>query len=292
MALWGNKDGAPFGSLTATVAADPGLNLLTFSGSISSYGIEPGNTIIVDTAGTPQFVRVKQVISDTVIETTTNMTAVSAVDCEFQQSPKYTSITDVTAGNIVGADLSEVAYGGTTDPGWLRKYTKTRDGVTVTLYETLVASSSINEDVVNEEFANIVPPAAFSITLQPQDTSWDSYTVGFVNGDVNDRAALLTFNYTYSGSGQDKIYWQLSADGGSTWQNVSSTLYASYHGNETTYGEQHSYATNPDPNYPGSTSIGIWTTTGDNSLNGFQYRVMLTDDTDTVYSDVATLTVT
>jgi hypothetical protein len=292
MALWGNKDGAPFGALTASVAADPGLNLLTFSGSISSYGIEPGNTIIVDTAGTPQFVRVKQVISDTVIETTTNMTAVAAVDCEFQQSPKYTSITDVTAGNIVGADLSEVAQGGTTDPGWLRKYTKTRDGVTVTLFETLVASSSINEDVVNEEFANIVPPAAFSITLQPQDLSYNSALVNYSSGDVTDRAGLFTFNYTYSGSGQDKIYWQISTDGGSTWQNIVDSAYLSYFGNETTYSEQHTYSTNPDPNYPGSTALGIWHMYNDVTLNGFQFRVMLTDDTDTVYSDVATLTVT
>ena len=200
MALWGNKDGAPFGSLTATVAADPGLNLLTFSGSISSYGIEPGNTIIVDTAGTPQFVRVKQILSETVVETTTNMTAVSAVDCEFQQSPKYTSITDVTAGNIVGADLSEVAAGGTTDPGWLRKYTKTRDGVTVTLYETLVASSSINEDVVNEEFSSTSVPDSITITQQPNATYLVPYNV----------PTDISVTYTTTGSGAESIVWEVN----------------------------------------------------------------------------------
>jgi len=198
MALWGNKDGAPFGSLTATVAADPGLNLLTFSGSISSYGIEPGNTIIVDTAGTPQFVRVKQILSETVVETTTNMTAVTAIDCEFQQSPKYTSITDVTAGNIVGADLTEIAAGGTTDPGWLRKYTKTRDGVTTTLYETLVASSSINEDVVNEEFSSIVVPNSITITQQPDATYLVPYNV----------PQDISVTYTTTGSGAESIVWE------------------------------------------------------------------------------------
>jgi len=216
MALWGNKDGAPFGSLTATVAADPGLNLLTFSGSISSYGIEPGNTIIVDTAGTPQFVRVKRVISETIVETTTNMTAVSAVDCEFQQSPKYTSIEDVVAGNIVGADLSEVAQGGTTDPGWLRKYTKTRDGVTVTLYETLVASSSINEDVVNDEFG-LVPPDIITITQDLQDIS-----VSTNNGEIETTyIENLVWSVTTSGPNTTFYDWQWSTDSGANFSSVS-----------------------------------------------------------------------
>jgi len=216
MALWGNKDGAPFGSLTATVAADPGLNLLTFSGSISSYGVEPGNTIIVDTAGTPQFVRVKQVVSDTVIETTTDMTAVAAVDCEFQQSPKYTPITEVVAGNIVGADLSEVAAGGTTDPGWLRKYTKTRDGVTVTLYETLVASSSINEDVVNDEFG-LIPPDIITITQDPQDISVPANAGEIQSTSYND----VVWSVTTSGPNTTFYDWQWSIDSGANFSSVS-----------------------------------------------------------------------
>jgi hypothetical protein len=216
MALWGNKDGAPFGSLTATVAANPGLNLLTFSGSISSYGIQPGNTIIVDTAGTPQFVRVKQVISETIVETTTNMTAVSAVDCEFQQSPKYTSIEDVVAGNIVGADLSEVAAGGTTDPGWLRKYTKTRDGVTVTLYETLVASSSINEDVVNDEFG-LVQPDIINITQDPQDISVMANVGEIQTTYIED----VVWSVTTSGPNTTFYDWQWSIDSGANFSSVS-----------------------------------------------------------------------
>jgi len=218
MALWGNKDGAPFGSLTATVAADPGLNLLTFSGSIYSYGVEPGNTIIVDTAGTPQFVRVKQVVSDTVIETTTDMTAVAAVDCELQQSPKYTPITEVVAGNIVGADLSEVAAGGTTDPGWLRKYTKTRDGVTATLYETLVASSSINEDVVNEEFANIVSPDIITITQHPQDISVLTNSCDEVESPTR---VDVVWSVTTSGPNTTFYDWQWSIDNGANFSSVS-----------------------------------------------------------------------
>ena len=217
MALWGNKDGAPFGSLTATVAADPGLNLLTFSDSISSYGVEPGNTIIVDTAGTPQFVRVKQVVSETVIETTTDMTAVAAVDCEFQQSTKYTPITEVVDGNIVGADLSEVAAGGTTDPGWLRKYTKTRDGVTVTLYETLVASSSINEDVVNDEFG-LIPPDIITITQDPQDIS-----VSATNGSIDNTNTInVVWSVTTSGPNTDTTFydWQWSTDNGANFSSV------------------------------------------------------------------------
>ena len=217
MALWGNKDGAPFGSLTATVAADPGLNLLTFSDSISSYGVEPGNTIIVDTAGTPQFVRVKQVVSETVIETTTDMTAVAAVDCEFQQSPKYTPITEVVAGNIVGADLSEVAAGGTTDPGWLRKYTNTRDGVTVTLYETLVATSSITEDVVNDEFG-LIPPDIITITQDPQDIS-----VSATNGSIDNTNTInVVWSVTTSGPNTDTTFydWQWSTDNGANFSSV------------------------------------------------------------------------
>jgi len=215
MALWGTKDGAPFGSLTATVAADPGLNLLTFSDSISSYGVEPGNTIIVDTAGAPQFVRVKQILSETVVETTTDMTAVAAVDCELQQSPKYTPITEVVAGNIVAADLSEVAAGGTTDPGWLRKFTKTRDGVTVTLFETLVASSSINEDVVNDEFG-LIPPDIITITQDLQDIS-----VPANSGIIESNQYFNTvWSVTTSGPNTPFYDWQWSTDSGANFSSV------------------------------------------------------------------------
>ena len=46
MALWGNADGAPFGSLTATIAGGS-KNVITFSGTIASYGVKAGDTIIL-----------------------------------------------------------------------------------------------------------------------------------------------------------------------------------------------------------------------------------------------------
>lgn len=219
MALWGRKDGAPFGTLTATVAANPGLNILTFSDSIADYNVEPGNTIIVDTAGTPQFVRVNRIISETTIETTTNMTAVAGVDCELQQSPKFTSMDDVSAGNIVAADLSEVIAGGAATPGWLRKITKTRDGQTYTIYETLVSASSIIEDVVNDEFGLVPPvePDIITITQDPQDIN-----VTTVNGNIENNPIIdVVWSVTTSGPNTTFYDWQWSTDSGTNFYSFS-----------------------------------------------------------------------
>lgn len=286
MALWGSKDGAPFGALTATVAANPGLSLLTFSGSISAYGVEPGNTIIVDTAGTPQYVRVKQVISDTVVETTTDMTAVAAVDCELQQSPKYTALSDVTAGNILGADLTEVQNADSsvstlTTPGWLRKYTKTRDGETKTYYEVLVAMSSMSEDVETEEFPTVGPTDSFTITAQPQDADMGS-VAGWM-GMTQTPSMFITISE--SGPSTTLFNWEISQDNGQTFVSVAADMYNGLLYRDTNTLQPADTSTTSitfelDPNDPGVTGY-----------DGFQFRVVVSKGAVTETSTIATLSI-
>lgn len=146
MALWGNKDGEDMG--TIDIQAVSGANV-TFAASIAAYDIQSGDTIIIDRAGTPEYLRVKHVHSTTLIEMTTNVSTSSVAGgdeyAEWSQAPKYTPDSDVTGGLILGASTTEAAAGidGLVHAGWVKKHTKTRLGVTTTWYETLVASSSV-----------------------------------------------------------------------------------------------------------------------------------------------------
>ena len=159
MALWGNADGAPFGSLTATI--DGGSkNVITFSGTIASYGVNPGDTIIFDTGGgaAAQHLRVLSVDSTTQVTMTTEGTAASGKTCELQQAPKYTAIGDVTGKAIIGADVSETqaaSPGSITHAGWIKKTTRVRQpgNVSATYFETLVAGGSITQDTVVQDLS-------------------------------------------------------------------------------------------------------------------------------------------
>ena len=286
MALWGNKDGAPFGSLTVDATG----TVLTFSGSIESYNIQPGDTIIVDTAGVPQYGRVSYVVDSTTVIMENTFNVVIGKDAELQQSPKYTSLTDVTAGNILGADLTEVQNADSSvsnldTPGWLRKYTKTRDGETKTYYEVLVASSSISEDVVNEEFPVPTPPGSgdtLSITSQPGDITFD---VGTMTGP---EVKTTSVDITESGSNTTTYNWQYSEDGGSNFSDIVGSFY-----NGTLF-ESLENPAEPGPVTNTTDIIGFFLDPDDpsaSSYDGWKIRVIITKGTATVTSALATINV-
>ena len=160
MSMYGNKDGAPFGSLTAEIASGT-KNKITFSGSIASYGVQAGDTIIFDTAAgsggaDAQHLKVKYVESTTVLVMTKEGTAAADKDCELQQEPRFLTTAEVAGKTVVGASVTETSAaspGTITHAGWLKKHTKTRGGVTSTWYETLVASSSITDDTVVQDIS-------------------------------------------------------------------------------------------------------------------------------------------
>ena len=160
MSSYGKKDGAPFGSLTAEIASGT-KNKITFSGSIASYGVQPGDTIIFDTAAgsggaDAQHLKVKYVKSTTELVMTKNGTAASGKDCELQQAPRFLTTAEVAGKTILGASTTETSAaspGTITHAGWVKKHTKVRGGVTSVWYETLVASSSITQDVVATDFS-------------------------------------------------------------------------------------------------------------------------------------------
>ena len=159
MSSYGKKDGAPFGSLTATIAGGT-LNKITFSATIASYGVQPGDTIIFDTAAgsggaDAQHLKVKYVESTTVLVMTKNGTAAADKDCELQQAPRFLTTAEVAGKTVLGASTTETSAsspGTITHAGWVKKHSKTRGGVTKYWYETLVASSSITDDVVATDF--------------------------------------------------------------------------------------------------------------------------------------------
>jgi hypothetical protein len=286
MALWGNKDGAPFGSLTVDATG----TVLSFSGSIESYNIQPGDTIIVDTAGVPQYGRVSYVVDSTTVQMENAFNVVIGKDAELQQSPKYTSLTDVTAGNILGADLTEVQNADSSvsnldTPGWLRKYTKTRDGETKTYYEVLVAMSSMSEDVVNEEFPVPTPPGSgdtLSITSQPGDITYD---LGTMTGPESKTTSV---DITESGSNTTSYNWQYSEDGGSNYSDIVGSFY-----NGTLF-ESLQNPAEPGPVTNTTDIIGFFLDPTDPSAStydGWKIRVIITKGTATVTSAVATINV-
>ena len=286
MALWGNKDGAPFGSLTVDATG----TVLSFSGSIESYNIQPGDTIIVDTAGVPQYGRVSYVVDSTTVQMENAFNVVIGKDAELQQSPKYTSLTDVTAGNILGADLTEVQNADSSvsnldTPGWLRKYTKTRDGETKTYYEVLVAMSSMSEDVVNEEFPVPTPPGSgdtLSITSQPGDITYD---LGTMTGPESKTTSV---DITESGSNTTTYNWQYSEDGGSNYSDIVGSFY-----NGTLF-ESLQNPAEPGPVTNTTDIIGFFLDPTDPSAStydGWKIRVIITKGTATVTSAVATINV-
>ena len=286
MALWGNKDGAPFGSLTVDATG----TVLTFSGSIGSYNIQPGDTILVDTAVVPQYGRVSYVVDSTTVIMENTFNVVIGKDAELQQSPKYTSLTDVTAGNILGADLTEVQNADSSvsnldTPGWLRKYTKTRDGETKTYYEVLVASSSISEDVVNEEFPVPTPPGSgdtLSITSQPGDITFDVGTM------TEPEVKTTSVDITESGSNTTTYNWQYSEDGGSNFSDIVGSFY-----NGTLF-ESLENPAEPGPVTNTTDIIGFFLDPDDpsaSSYDGWKIRVIITKGTATVTSALATINV-
>ena len=157
MSSYGKKDGADFGSLTAEIASGT-LNKITFSASIASYGVQAGDTIIFDTAAgaSAQHLKVKYVESDTVLVMTKEGTAAAGKDCELQQEPRWLTTAEVAGKTVLGASVTETSAaspGTITHAGWVKKHTKVRGGVTSVWYETLVASSSITDDVVVQDFS-------------------------------------------------------------------------------------------------------------------------------------------
>ena len=157
MSSYGKKDGAAFGSLTAEIASGT-KNKITFSGSIASYGVEAGDTIIFDTGAgaSAQHLKVKYVESDTVLVMTKEGTAAAGKTCELQQEPRWLTTAEVAGKTVLGASTTETSAaspGTITHAGWVKKHTKVRGGVTSVWYETLVASSSITDDVVVQDFS-------------------------------------------------------------------------------------------------------------------------------------------
>lgn len=177
MALWGNIDGKHLTATTIIIGSNntsEGYSTLVGVGTSFTTELNEGDLIIVDQTG-PAGPGVGEdplgnfgAIGDTFrvvrIDDDTNLTVDSVhvngipvpdgTDCGYvvyQQAPKYTDISDISnpdAEKVMGADVTETAESGKlSHAGWVVRHPKIRDGATSYWYETLVASSSISDDV-------------------------------------------------------------------------------------------------------------------------------------------------
>ena len=151
MALYGKQGGLNMGTVGITSVTD---NVVVFNGSIASYNVENGDTLILDRGGTPEYVKVKTVDSATQVTLWNNpsTTAGAGKHSELLEAPKYVHEND--EGNVIGVDTTETGSnavnGKIAHAGWVKTHTKDHSatgGSNHTWYETLVASSSITGDI-------------------------------------------------------------------------------------------------------------------------------------------------
>ena len=152
MALYGKAAGLDMGTIAISAVSG---KTITFASTIAAYGVEPGDTLVLDRAGTPEYVKVKSVDSTTKVTLWNTPSTAAAGDhyAELLEAPKYVHQND--EGNILGASPTEADAGitGLSHAGWVKKHVKSRsDGTTSTWYETLVASSSLTDDVAGTDF--------------------------------------------------------------------------------------------------------------------------------------------
>lgn len=171
MSLWGKKDGADIwdGSSGQSYEATADSAEITFSGSIASHRAKVGDVLILDAngfAGGPHKHRITQIIANDKVRVSPASTqTVGSGDAanyhvELQECPRSVHTDDLS--NTIGVSTTEAdalpTFGGgfifgagVSHAGWLKKHTKTRAGVTTTWFETLVASSSITDDVTGTD---------------------------------------------------------------------------------------------------------------------------------------------
>ena len=152
MSIHGNAAGTDMGSVGISSVTG---KVVVFASTIAAYGVENGDTLVLDRAGTPEYVKVKSVDSATQVTlwNTPSTTAGGTKYSELLEAPKH--IHENEEGTILGASKTEADAGitGLTHAGWVKKHTKSRsDGTTSTWYETLVASSSLTDDVAGTDF--------------------------------------------------------------------------------------------------------------------------------------------
>ena len=171
MSLWGKKDGADIwdGSSGQSYTCTSGDVEVVFSASIASHNPEVGDVLILDAngySGGPHKHRITQLVGNDTVHVTPALThTVGSGDepnyyAELQECPRSVHTDDLS--NTIGVSTTETdalpTFGGgfifgagVTHSGWLKKHTKTRDGVTSTWFETLVATSSITDDVTGTD---------------------------------------------------------------------------------------------------------------------------------------------
>jgi hypothetical protein len=275
MALWGAKDnigsegtvslnystrvvtgaGTSFGQVGAAGTGD----VIRFGDRAGTYF---GDAVIIGVASTTE-------IS---IASTTGLSGVAIASTSFSvsQLPKssildshYTKLSGVNEGYdalVYGADVAETqasvktAYS-LTHAGWVGITTYMCDGQMRVKTETLVAMSSIEDDADDDL---VLPDAVITIVTQPQSVGVGTTETATFTVSATVIPTESTLNYQ----------WQESSDG-NTFSDLSD-----------------------DTTYSGTSTVGLAVTNTDASLDGYQYRVVVSvDGGSDVISDSATMTV-
>jgi hypothetical protein len=272
MSLWGSKDNIGsegtvslnYSTLVVTGAGTSfGQTGAASTGDVIRFGDRAGtyfgDAVIVSIASTTQLS----------IASTNGLSgaAIASTAYAISQLPKYTVLdpfySEVNTNYdaiVYGADVAETQASvnssySLTHAGWVGITTYMCDGQVRTKTETLVAMSSIEGDADDDD---VLPDAVILITSQPQ-------SVGVGTTETANFDVVVT---TIPSTATPEYQWQESPDG-DTFTDV-----------------------NDGTTYSGTSTAGLAVTNTDDSLDGYQYRVVVSvEGGNDVISDPATMTV-
>lgn len=222
MALWGNQD-SKTASGTVSIA---NTGVVTGSGTAFTTQAKIGNTIKANNVEY-QIVSIASDTSAIVIMGTNNgngaVTTCSAQSYTLSEKPAFVahgstdSVPIYGASNrIYGVDTTEESQAeaknrGFAHSGWVRYYSYTdAQGNVRNKSEVLVAGGPITGDQADDA---ILPDGTITIGTQPASVSGAAatYTGTFTVAATASPTAVLSYQ------------WQVSTDGGTTWNNVTNT---------------------------------------------------------------------
>jgi len=275
MSLWGAKDNIGsngtvslnYSTLVVTGAGTSfGQTGAASTGDVIRFGDQAGtyfgDAVIVGIASTTQLS----------IASTNGLSgaAIASTDFAVSQLPKYTVLdpfySEVNTNYdavVYGADIAETQASvnssySLTHAGWVGIITYMCDGELRTKTETLVAMSSIEGDADDDL---VLPDAVIKILSQPTSVGVATTVNGTANFSVSVEVIPSSVIPTFQ--------WQESDDAGVTFVDL-----------------------NNGSTYSGTTTAGLAVTNTDASLDGYQYRVVVSVAGGfDVTSDAATMTV-
>jgi hypothetical protein len=151
MSLWGNKDSK---SVTGTIAATNGSNVVTGSGTSFLSELANGQTLVIVSSGNPQEYRIAAIDSDTSLRLASNFGGITQTGSTItaNEQPAYIPIADLET--VYGVDTTEATVQNSklAHSGWVKRVTNSGGRSGRIQSEVLVANSSVSGDAEDTAF--------------------------------------------------------------------------------------------------------------------------------------------